>query len=164
MGVAVSKISMLTHCQALTQACNYCEGKASLRSWGPSNRELPIYSIYRRQFIWTDHTGYNVNTKATRDDALQGLCPEMCGTDMFSYSLRAAINSIMDPFSSPGALLQDGCCHRVLSSLFIYPSTYPSPSLGSYGSSSWTNVRLASSRLCEDQLSFTVAAKQQGHI
>lgn len=26
MGVAVSKISMLTHCQALTQACNYCEG------------------------------------------------------------------------------------------------------------------------------------------
>uniref|UniRef100_A0A8C5FQL1 Disco-interacting protein 2 homolog Ba n=1 Tax=Gadus morhua TaxID=8049 RepID=A0A8C5FQL1_GADMO len=27
MGVAVSKISMLTHCQALTQACNYCEGE-----------------------------------------------------------------------------------------------------------------------------------------
>lgn len=27
MGVAVSKISMLTHCQALTQACNYCEGQ-----------------------------------------------------------------------------------------------------------------------------------------
>lgn len=26
MGVAVSKISMLNHCQALTQACNYCEG------------------------------------------------------------------------------------------------------------------------------------------
>lgn len=26
MGVAVSKIAMLTHCQALTQACNYCEG------------------------------------------------------------------------------------------------------------------------------------------
>ncbi|KAA8591117.1 hypothetical protein FQN60_002060 [Etheostoma spectabile] len=25
MGVAVSKTSMLTHCQALTQACNYCE-------------------------------------------------------------------------------------------------------------------------------------------
>lgn len=29
MGVAVSKISMLTHCQALTQACNYCEGQSS---------------------------------------------------------------------------------------------------------------------------------------
>lgn len=29
MGVAVSKISMLTHCQALTQACNYCEGQDS---------------------------------------------------------------------------------------------------------------------------------------
>lgn len=28
MGVAVSKISMLTHCQALTQACNYCEGQS----------------------------------------------------------------------------------------------------------------------------------------
>lgn len=28
MGVAVSKISMLTHCQALTQACNYCEGES----------------------------------------------------------------------------------------------------------------------------------------
>ncbi|XP_062872276.1 disco-interacting protein 2 homolog B-A isoform X2 [Trichomycterus rosablanca] len=27
MGVAVSKISMLTHCQALTQACNYSEGE-----------------------------------------------------------------------------------------------------------------------------------------
>uniref|UniRef100_A0A8C1WYV6 Disco-interacting protein 2 homolog Ba n=1 Tax=Cyprinus carpio TaxID=7962 RepID=A0A8C1WYV6_CYPCA len=27
MGVAVSKISMLTHCQALTEACNYCEGE-----------------------------------------------------------------------------------------------------------------------------------------
>uniref|UniRef100_A0A4W4F371 DMAP1-binding domain-containing protein n=1 Tax=Electrophorus electricus TaxID=8005 RepID=A0A4W4F371_ELEEL len=27
MGVAVSKVSMLTHCQALTQACNYCEGE-----------------------------------------------------------------------------------------------------------------------------------------
>lgn len=27
MGVAVSKIAMLTHCQALTQACNYCEGQ-----------------------------------------------------------------------------------------------------------------------------------------
>uniref|UniRef100_A0A8D0ABP5 Disco-interacting protein 2 homolog Ba n=1 Tax=Sander lucioperca TaxID=283035 RepID=A0A8D0ABP5_SANLU len=27
MGVAVSKTSMLTHCQALTQACNYCEGE-----------------------------------------------------------------------------------------------------------------------------------------
>ncbi|KAJ8259307.1 hypothetical protein COCON_G00183190 [Conger conger] len=27
MGVAVSKIAMLTHCQALTQACNYCEGE-----------------------------------------------------------------------------------------------------------------------------------------
>uniref|UniRef100_A0A8C4DRS0 Disco-interacting protein 2 homolog Ba n=1 Tax=Dicentrarchus labrax TaxID=13489 RepID=A0A8C4DRS0_DICLA len=27
MGVAVSKISMLTHCQALSQACNYCEGE-----------------------------------------------------------------------------------------------------------------------------------------
>ncbi|CAB1330183.1 unnamed protein product, partial [Coregonus sp. 'balchen'] len=26
MGVAVSKIALLTHCQALTQACNYCEG------------------------------------------------------------------------------------------------------------------------------------------
>lgn len=31
MGVAVSKISMLTHCQALTQACNYCEGWCSWR-------------------------------------------------------------------------------------------------------------------------------------
>lgn len=30
MGVAVSKISMLTHCQALTQACNYCEGQNEL--------------------------------------------------------------------------------------------------------------------------------------
>lgn len=30
MGVAVSKISMLTHCQALTQACNYCEGQKSV--------------------------------------------------------------------------------------------------------------------------------------
>jgi len=30
MGVAVSKISMLTHCQALTQACNYCEGECFL--------------------------------------------------------------------------------------------------------------------------------------
>lgn len=29
MGVAVSKISMLTHCQALSQACNYCEGQSS---------------------------------------------------------------------------------------------------------------------------------------
>ena len=27
MGVAVSKIAMLTHCQALGQACNYCEGQ-----------------------------------------------------------------------------------------------------------------------------------------
>uniref|UniRef100_A0A8C1V1H6 Disco-interacting protein 2 homolog Bb n=1 Tax=Cyprinus carpio TaxID=7962 RepID=A0A8C1V1H6_CYPCA len=27
MGVAVSKVAMLTHCQALTQACNYCEGE-----------------------------------------------------------------------------------------------------------------------------------------
>ncbi|KAK6308473.1 hypothetical protein J4Q44_G00217440 [Coregonus suidteri] len=27
MGVAVSKIALLTHCQALTQACNYCEGE-----------------------------------------------------------------------------------------------------------------------------------------
>uniref|UniRef100_A0A3Q2CGE2 Disco-interacting protein 2 homolog Ba n=1 Tax=Cyprinodon variegatus TaxID=28743 RepID=A0A3Q2CGE2_CYPVA len=27
MGVAVSKIAMLTHCQALTQACNYSEGE-----------------------------------------------------------------------------------------------------------------------------------------
>ncbi|KAL1020735.1 hypothetical protein UPYG_G00003970 [Umbra pygmaea] len=27
MGVAVSKIAVLTHCQALTQACNYCEGE-----------------------------------------------------------------------------------------------------------------------------------------
>ncbi|CAB1336770.1 unnamed protein product, partial [Coregonus sp. 'balchen'] len=29
MGVAVSKIALLTHCQALTQACNYCEGSVS---------------------------------------------------------------------------------------------------------------------------------------
>lgn len=29
MGVAVSKISMLTHCQALSQACGYCEGQSS---------------------------------------------------------------------------------------------------------------------------------------
>uniref|UniRef100_A0A8C1VAI5 Disco-interacting protein 2 homolog Bb n=1 Tax=Cyprinus carpio TaxID=7962 RepID=A0A8C1VAI5_CYPCA len=27
MGVAVSKVAMLTHCQALSQACNYCEGE-----------------------------------------------------------------------------------------------------------------------------------------
>ncbi|KAB5583758.1 hypothetical protein PHYPO_G00099340, partial [Pangasianodon hypophthalmus] len=27
VGVAVSKIAMLTHCQALSQACNYCEGE-----------------------------------------------------------------------------------------------------------------------------------------
>uniref|UniRef100_A0A7N6A1V6 DMAP1-binding domain-containing protein n=1 Tax=Anabas testudineus TaxID=64144 RepID=A0A7N6A1V6_ANATE len=27
MGVAVSKVAMLTHCQSLTQACNYCEGE-----------------------------------------------------------------------------------------------------------------------------------------
>lgn len=27
MGVAVSKLAMLTHCQALTQACNYIEGE-----------------------------------------------------------------------------------------------------------------------------------------
>uniref|UniRef100_A0A3P8ZWB4 DMAP1-binding domain-containing protein n=1 Tax=Esox lucius TaxID=8010 RepID=A0A3P8ZWB4_ESOLU len=27
MGVAVSKVALLTHCQALTQACNYCEGE-----------------------------------------------------------------------------------------------------------------------------------------
>ncbi|KAG5274410.1 hypothetical protein AALO_G00135840 [Alosa alosa] len=27
MGVAISKVAMLTHCQALTQACNYCEGE-----------------------------------------------------------------------------------------------------------------------------------------
>uniref|UniRef100_A0A672SYC7 Disco-interacting protein 2 homolog B-A-like n=1 Tax=Sinocyclocheilus grahami TaxID=75366 RepID=A0A672SYC7_SINGR len=27
MGVAVSKVATLTHCQALTQACNYCEGE-----------------------------------------------------------------------------------------------------------------------------------------
>lgn len=27
MGVAVSKVAMLTHCQALAQACNYCEGE-----------------------------------------------------------------------------------------------------------------------------------------
>uniref|UniRef100_A0A673CH73 Disco-interacting protein 2 homolog Bb n=1 Tax=Sphaeramia orbicularis TaxID=375764 RepID=A0A673CH73_9TELE len=27
VGVAVSKVAMLTHCQALTQACNYCEGE-----------------------------------------------------------------------------------------------------------------------------------------
>ncbi|KAJ8359038.1 hypothetical protein SKAU_G00155630 [Synaphobranchus kaupii] len=27
MGIAVSKVAMLTHCQALTQACNYCEGE-----------------------------------------------------------------------------------------------------------------------------------------
>uniref|UniRef100_A0A6Q2ZCD2 DMAP1-binding domain-containing protein n=1 Tax=Esox lucius TaxID=8010 RepID=A0A6Q2ZCD2_ESOLU len=27
MGVAVAKVAMLTHCQALTQACNYCEGE-----------------------------------------------------------------------------------------------------------------------------------------
>uniref|UniRef100_A0A3Q4MV68 Disco-interacting protein 2 homolog B-A-like n=1 Tax=Neolamprologus brichardi TaxID=32507 RepID=A0A3Q4MV68_NEOBR len=26
VGVAVSKVAMLTHCQSLTQACNYCEG------------------------------------------------------------------------------------------------------------------------------------------
>lgn len=30
MGVAVSKVAMLTHCQALTQACNYCEGESRL--------------------------------------------------------------------------------------------------------------------------------------
>lgn len=30
MGVAVSKIAMLTHCQALSQACNYCEGQSSV--------------------------------------------------------------------------------------------------------------------------------------
>uniref|UniRef100_A0A8C1QAG7 Disco-interacting protein 2 homolog Ba n=1 Tax=Cyprinus carpio TaxID=7962 RepID=A0A8C1QAG7_CYPCA len=33
MGVAVSKISMLTHCQALTQACNYCEGETVSAIW-----------------------------------------------------------------------------------------------------------------------------------
>uniref|UniRef100_A0A8C6PKL9 Disco interacting B n=1 Tax=Nothobranchius furzeri TaxID=105023 RepID=A0A8C6PKL9_NOTFU len=27
VGVAMSKVAMLTHCQALTQACNYCEGE-----------------------------------------------------------------------------------------------------------------------------------------
>uniref|UniRef100_A0A669CME1 Disco-interacting protein 2 homolog Bb n=1 Tax=Oreochromis niloticus TaxID=8128 RepID=A0A669CME1_ORENI len=27
VGVAVSKVAMLTHCQSLTQACNYCEGE-----------------------------------------------------------------------------------------------------------------------------------------
>ncbi|KAF3856461.1 hypothetical protein F7725_017184 [Dissostichus mawsoni] len=34
VGVAVSKVAMLTHCQALTQACNYCEVmKACPLSW-----------------------------------------------------------------------------------------------------------------------------------
>lgn len=32
VGVAVSKVAMLTHCQALTQACNYCEGEERLTS------------------------------------------------------------------------------------------------------------------------------------
>lgn len=27
VGVTISKVAMLTHCQALTQACNYCEGE-----------------------------------------------------------------------------------------------------------------------------------------
>lgn len=31
VGVAVSKVAMLTHCQALTQACNYCEGECTYR-------------------------------------------------------------------------------------------------------------------------------------
>jgi len=34
MGVAVSKVAMLTHCQALTQACNYCEGELHNIYWG----------------------------------------------------------------------------------------------------------------------------------
>lgn len=33
VGVAVSKVAMLTHCQALTQACNYCEGEQRLASY-----------------------------------------------------------------------------------------------------------------------------------
>uniref|UniRef100_A0A8B9L9X2 Disco-interacting protein 2 homolog Bb n=1 Tax=Astyanax mexicanus TaxID=7994 RepID=A0A8B9L9X2_ASTMX len=38
MGVAVSKVAMLTHCQALTQACNYCEGEFCLYGNSVMNR------------------------------------------------------------------------------------------------------------------------------
>lgn len=44
MGVAVSKISMLTHCQALTQACNYCEGQTPRAS-------RPLYSPVHPVFV-----------------------------------------------------------------------------------------------------------------
>lgn len=31
MGVTVSRLAMLSHCQALSQACNYSEGQTSSR-------------------------------------------------------------------------------------------------------------------------------------
>lgn len=41
VGVAVSKVAMLTHCQALTQACNYCEGKCHSQQF--DEERLPQY-------------------------------------------------------------------------------------------------------------------------
>lgn len=49
MGVAVSKISMLTHCQALTQACNYVEGQSRVlyvsSTDGAGDCMLTVYTV-----------------------------------------------------------------------------------------------------------------------
>lgn len=45
VGVAVSKVAMLTHCQALTQACNYCEGE-----WRFTSHRMTIYVLHA---VWT---------------------------------------------------------------------------------------------------------------
>lgn len=52
VGVAVSKVAMLTHCQALTQACNYCEGE-----WLTSYH-MTIYVIHSiRSHVCSSHLG-----------------------------------------------------------------------------------------------------------
>lgn len=53
VGVAVSKVAMLTHCQALTQACNYCEGEWRLTSY--HMKICVIHSI--RSHVCSSHLG-----------------------------------------------------------------------------------------------------------
>lgn len=60
MGVAVSKISMLTHCQALTQACNYCEGLSALCKLHILNWWLHISSLMVFVFCVLGETLVNV--------------------------------------------------------------------------------------------------------
>lgn len=58
VGVAVSKVAMLTHCQALTQACNYCEGE-----WDPDcchcllSESFLIHTVVISFFVFVNFQG-----------------------------------------------------------------------------------------------------------